>query len=143
MVDLNIRFQIAAFIILIIVVVDFYKSPYLKMLSTRFFELMMLVTGLNLIFDMITVYMVNHQDIVPMGLNRLCHQFFIGSVVVVLYMYFQYMVIISHEQKRYSRYWHAIVAIPLVVSFLFVVFGDLYYVNTSHEIGRASCRERV
>lgn len=130
MFNLNSRFQIAGMVILLILIVDFYKTPHLKMLSARFFQLLMLATGINLTLDLISVYTVNHQDLVPVWMNRTFHQMFIASIVIVLYMYFQYFLILSHEQKRYGRLFQVITLMPMIAAFVFIAFGKLYYVTT-------------
>lgn len=130
MFNLNSRFQIAGMVILLILIVDFYITPHLKMLSAKFFQLLMLATGINLTLDLITVYTVNHQSTVSAGMNRFCHQVFIASIVIILYMYFQYFVILSYEQKRYGRLFQVVAILPMLLAFAFIPFGKLYYVTT-------------
>ena len=132
MVALNTRFQIAAIMILLIIVIDFIKTPHLKLLSTRFFVFMLAATGLNLFFDICSVYTVNHMDQVGGPVNRIFHQLFIATVILVLYMNFAYVHILSQDQKRYDLKKSLLVAVPTVVSLFFVIFGKLEYRVTKY-----------
>ena len=55
MFTLNIRFQIAAMLVLLTIVIDYIKNPHLKLNSSRYFRIMLGTTAVNLTLDMITV----------------------------------------------------------------------------------------
>lgn len=56
---------------------------------------MLLVTALvHLVFDALTIYTVNHLDTAPRFLNDTLHLFFIGTMILILYLFYQYIAIL-------------------------------------------------
>lgn len=127
MFELNCRFQIAACMVLGIIVIDYLRTPHLKLLSARFFQLMLCATAANLILDLTTVYTITHIDQVGADWNRFFHQLFIGSVILMLFFYYMYIRLLSSDQKRIRRQQWILLLFPLVVSMGFILFGDLKY----------------
>ena len=75
----NIRFQIAAICFFAVIVFSYIRIQKLSLWSTRMFHLVMAATGVNLIFDVITVYTITHMDTVPAWINDICHRLFVLS----------------------------------------------------------------
>jgi c-di-GMP phosphodiesterase len=124
---LNIRFQIVAVAVMIIIMTDFYRNPRLKLLSTRFFGALCFFTMVNLVCDIFSVYTVTHVRSVSPLLNRTVHQFFIGSVIFLMFINYLYVVVTGSEQRRLKGRSLYLSLIPLVISFFMVLFGRLYY----------------
>lgn len=124
---MSIRFQLIAVMVYLILCTDFIRRPHLKLLSTKFYIYLMAALGFNLLFDVTTVYTITHRTETSEFLNRLFHQFFIASVIIVLFMNFMYVMILSSEQKRLKKVHLFIVMIPLFIAILEVMFGTLYY----------------
>ena len=57
----------------------------------KVFSYILAVMFVHLIFDMITIYTVNHLDSVPIILNDIFHRFFIGTMVLETYLFYQYI----------------------------------------------------
>ena len=57
---------------------------------------------LVLAFDAATIYTVNHLDTVPRLLNDILHRFFIGTMVLVVYLFYQYIAILV-EDEMYNQ----------------------------------------
>lgn len=57
----------------------------------KVFFYILAVMFVHLIFDMITIYTVNHLDSVPIILNDIFHRFFIGTMVLETYLFYQYI----------------------------------------------------
>lgn len=65
---------------------------------------MLLVTVLvHLVFDGITVYTVHHLEAVPQPLNDAVHRLFLGSMVLVIYLFYQYIAILVEEETGKPR----------------------------------------
>lgn len=128
MFDLNIRLQIAAIVIFIIMVIDFIRSKKLNIYSTKAFAWLLGFSGINLVFDVITVYTISHLDDVPGWINRFCHQVFIGSLdVLILSLYF-YVHALCKKQERIKKNWiGGLILLPFFFSMIMVVFGPLKY----------------
>ena len=127
MFTLNIRFQIAAMLVLLTIVIDYIKNPHLKLNSSRYFCIMLGTTAVNLTLDMITVYTVTHLDAVPMFWNRLFHQLFIASVILALFFEYLYIRMLASNQKRLEKREALLSVLPIAVSLIIILRGDIYY----------------
>ncbi|MBC3804772.1 hypothetical protein GH808_10055 [Acetobacterium fimetarium] len=132
MLVLNTRFQIAAICFFIIIVFDYIRNEKLPLLSTTFFSSMIIFAGLNLCFDFATVYTISHLDTVSPVINRLCHQLFITTLLIMIISLYQYVEILAHNQKRMNIKKFLLTMIPFAFSMLMMIFGELnYYVDGS------------
>lgn len=125
--DVNIRFQIASMVILLLITADYLRNPHLKLLSTKSFMILLWITGANLVFDIATVYTITHMNIVPPAINRLMHQLFIASVIAAIFANYIYVLMLSRNQKRLSRSHLFFCIFPLIVSAFVILFGQLKY----------------
>ncbi len=130
----NIRFQVAAILILSVIVIVYGKSKKLPLVSTKWFSVLLISTCANLIFDIITVHTIIYLETVGPTINRLCHQLFIGSLnvsLVCLYFYIDYLG--KREQRRTLL---QIIGrmVPFFIAIVFVIFGKLYYRNEGNLI---------
>ena len=123
----NIRFQIAAAAVLIIIIFDYLRNPHLKLMSTNAFRAMLICTVCNLMLDISTVYTVTHLDTVPPQLNRFLHQLFIASVIMVLFFNFLYVLILNRNQERLTKRTFGAVIAPLAVAAAVIIAGKLEF----------------
>ncbi len=123
----HMRFQIAAALFYIIILYDYLKSKKLPLKSTKCFTFMLVVTGINLCFDMLTVYTIFHIGTVPPILNRLCHQIFIGTLLLIMALLYLYVEILANGQRWISLTRHILTMLPFVVTAGIIIFGELYY----------------
>lgn len=72
----------------------------------------------HLVLDGITVYTVNHLDTVPRLLNDAVHRLFLGSMVLVIYLFYQYIAILVEEETGKSQRLDLPARIFLVVALL-------------------------
>ena len=123
----NIRFQIAAAAVLIIIIFDYLRNPHLKLMSTNAFRAMLICTVCNLMLDISTVYTVTHLDTVPPQLNRFLHQLFIASVIMVLFFNFLYVLILNRNQERLTKRTFGAVIAPLAIAAAVIIAGRLEF----------------
>ena len=64
----------------------------------RTFSILLLTMLVNLVFDTVTLYTVNHLDTVPRFWNDILHRFFIGSMVLVVYLFYRYIAVLVEEE---------------------------------------------
>ncbi|MDD5934125.1 MAG: EAL domain-containing protein [Clostridiales bacterium] len=95
-------------------------------MSNKIFKIMVIVCGFNLIFDMSTVVSLHYYDIVPAWINRLLHQFFIGSLDLFIALFCLFVITLVHD-IRYHLKRHILCFVPFVISIIVVIFGDLQY----------------
>ena len=126
---LNCRFQIAAILILFVIGVDYVQNPHLKLRSSKFFKLLLGSMALNLCLDMGTVYTITHMDSVSPSVNRLLHQFFIFSVILVLFLTYLYIRMLADPQNRIRSKKLWVLLVPVGIAVLEIINGKLYYYN--------------
>ena len=86
-----IRMEIALFLVLAFVAMNYFTAERRYSQLHRTFALLLVTVLVNLVFDGVTVYTVNHLDAVPELLNEILHRIFIGSMVVAMYLFYEYI----------------------------------------------------
>ena len=92
------RMEIALFLVLAFVAVVYFSAGRKHSLLHRTFSVLLVVVLIHLIFDTATVYTVNHLDTVPLLLNNVLHRLFIGTMVLIVYLFYQYIAILVQEE---------------------------------------------
>lgn len=125
-----IKMQIALLILTLFIAVLYFSAKRTQDYNHRIFSGMIVGCIINLIFDMITVYTVNHLDTVSPALNRFCHNIFIGSLLIEIFLTFKYIYHAIMEEVRQGETihfcWYPLLGIALFILF----FGDLKYKET-------------
>lgn len=65
--------------------------------------MLLIVTLIHLVLDGTTVYTVHHLESVPGFLNDTVHRLFLGSMVLVIYLFYRYIAILVAEETGKSR----------------------------------------
>src|SRR5574344_780471 len=94
-----IRMEIACMVVISFIAVTYFFAKRKKTLIHTLFSWLIVTSMVYLIFDTITVYTVNHLDTVPELANEIFHKIFIGSLVVVLFITFRYMMTLINKEK--------------------------------------------
>lgn len=90
MFGMNIRFQIAAVVICGVILLDFLRSKKIPTATNKNFTVMIVLSLINLAFDITTVYTITHMDEIPEAVNLFAHRglyLTISSVVQAFYYY--------------------------------------------------------
>ncbi|MBE6901894.1 MAG: EAL domain-containing protein [Ruminococcaceae bacterium] len=125
--EISFKFQILAIGVLMVILVDYLFSKRLPLISTKTFTLFWAASFFNLLFDILSVYTLNNMDTVPEWVNRLVHQFFIGSLDATVFLLFIYVCFISGAQKRLPKILVFAFSLPFLISVVFAMFAPLYY----------------
>ena len=101
-----VRMEVALILVLAFVAFMYFTAERKYTNLHRTFSVVLISMLVHLSFDAITIYTVNHLDKVPLLLNDILHRFFIGTMVLVLYLFYQYLVILVEEEtgKRWRFY---------------------------------------
>ena len=97
------RMEIALFLVMAFVAGIYFSAERKNTLLHRTFSVLLVVAQINLIFDGVTLYTVNHLDTVPRLLNDILHRFFIGTTVLVVYLFYQYIAILVEDETGKPR----------------------------------------
>lgn len=123
--------QIACLIVMLFIGLMYLSSHNRKTRSSKCFLVLLVCCAINLIFDVTTVYTVNHLEAVPPVLNRIVHDFFLGSLSVLFYLAYKYLETMIEEELGESIYRHGRFSyVPMIISLLGVIFLPLYYVES-------------
>ena len=139
-----IKMQFACFVFIICISFLFFSVRRTNSNVHKIFSYLLIINIVNIIFDMITVYTVNHLDEVSPFFNRFAHDIFIGSVNAALLFVSLYIAALIDKgflkKKRIRVLWAA----PMSISISFIIFGDLHYMETprgnySYGLAATSC----
>lgn len=125
-----IRMEVASLLVLLILAYMYFSAKReCTKLDTCFSE-MLILSIVNLLLDGVTVYTVNHLEIVPIPVNDTLHRLFYATVLVEVYFTYRYMVLLVEEEAK-QRIVGSKLCIPiLVVGLIFLTFLPINYVQT-------------
>ena len=94
------RMEIALFLVLGFVAYMYDSAERTRTALHRTFSALLTATLAHLVFDALTLYTVNHLDSV-------LHRLFVGTMVLVVYLFYQYITILVEEEsgKRGGSIW--------------------------------------
>ena len=97
------RMEIALFIVLAFVACVYFSAGRKNTPLHRTFSALLIVALVHLALDGVTVYTVHHLETVPRFLNDAVHRLFLGSMVLVIYLFYQYIAILVEEETGKPR----------------------------------------
>ena len=97
------RMEIALFIVLAFVAFFYFSAGRKSTPLHRTFSVLLVVVLIHLVLDGVTVYTVHHLETVPRFLNDAVHRLFLGSMVLVIYLFYQYIAILVEEETGKPR----------------------------------------
>ena len=97
------RMEIALFAVLAFVASVYFSAERKSTPLHRTFSVLLVVVLIHLVLDGVTVYTVHHLETVPRLLNDAVHRLFLGSMVLVIYLFYQYIAILVEEETGRQR----------------------------------------
>ena len=94
------RMEIALILVLVFVAFVYFSAGRRNTPLHKTFSTLLVVTPLHLALDAVTVYTVNHLETVPPFLNEILHRLFIGTMVIVVYLFYRYISILVEEETK-------------------------------------------
>lgn len=129
----------AVCLLMIIYMIGFYyRKPHIPIRSTRVFQVLTGVAFLNALFDLITVYTVNHRDTVPEGINLAAHIIYLLSILGFIYLLFLYMRSYLETKWKFSRVTRICQSLPVFFSAAGILVLPITYVQgneTAYSLG--------
>lgn len=120
---LSIRGEFGCMCIVSYIAWTYFSVKRRKTIAHRLFSALLIVSLINFIFDMVTVYTVNHGDEVPLIVNRAVHVIFVSSITTLLFIIYMYIRTLAYHEFRFRIYW----LVPLVVSIAAVALLPFSY----------------
>ena len=97
------RMEIALFLALALVAYMYFSAAKERTPLHRTFAMLLVTVLAHLALDGVTVWTVNHLDTVPRLLNDAVHRLFLGSMALVIYLFYQYIAILVEEETGKPR----------------------------------------
>lgn len=120
---LSIRGEFGCMCIVSYIAWTYFSVKRRKTIAHRLFSALLIVSLINFVFDMVTVYTVNHGDEVPLIVNRAVHVIFVSSITTLLFIIYMYIRTLAYHEFRFRIYW----LVPLVVSIAAVALLPFSY----------------
>ena len=124
------RMEIALFLVLAFVAYVYFSAEKKYTRLHRTFSVLLIVMLFHLVFDGITVYTVNHLDTVPRLLNDIFHRLFIGTMIFVFFLFYQYISFLVEEETGKPRRLDPAARIYLVFAELGAMLLPVHYTVT-------------
>ena len=124
------RMEIALFLVLAFVAYVYFSAEKKHTQLHRTFSALLIVMLVHLVFDGITVYTVNHLETVPTLLNDTFHRLFIGTMIIVFFLFYQYIAILVEEETGKPRRLDLAAKIYLVIAELGDMLLPIHYAVT-------------
>ncbi len=123
-----IKLQICCLLIILFMAAVYFRAKRVRTYSHIVFSLSLGTMVVHLVFDMITVYTVNHLRTVPPVLNKACHIIFLGSLIMEVFLCYLYSRILIDNTLDKKRFW--LMAIPVWIAWLGLITLPFDYVET-------------
>ena len=124
------RMEIALFLVVAFVAYIYFSAGKKYTQLHRTFSILLLVVMGHLVFDGITVYTVNHLETVPRLLNDGFHRLFIGTMILIFYLFYRYISILLEEETGKPRRLDLAARIYLVIAELGDMLLPIHYAVT-------------
>lgn len=125
------RLQLACIAMNVFIAVIYFSVRRTRTKGHVLYSIILFLSVFHLSFDTITVYTVNHMDEVPAMVNEVCHRIFIGSMVILLYLMFRYIIELINRSRENDKNPRIFWGIPLLISLIGVIFLPLSYKETA------------
>ncbi|MCM1539471.1 MAG: GGDEF domain-containing protein [bacterium] len=135
---LLLKTSIICLLFIIYMVGFYYRKPHIPIRSTRIFQVLTGVALLNAVFDLITVYTVNHRDRIPDWVNLIAHIIYLLSILGFIYLLFLYMRSYLETKLQFGRTLKICQSIPVVVSAAGILVLPITYIqgtSTAYSLG--------
>ena len=124
------RMEIALFLVIAFIACMYFSAERKRTQLNRIFSVLLITVLVHLIFDGITVYTVARLDTVPELLNEIAHRLFIGTLVLIVYLFYKYISVLVAEESGRHRYLDHAANIFLVLAEIGVAVLPVHYAVT-------------
>ena len=98
------RMEIALILVNAFIAYMYFSAGKKSSLLHKIFSGILVFMMIHLVLDAATVYTVNHLDDIPLMFNNILHRFFIGTLVLIVYLFYRYIaVLVTEETGRPGR----------------------------------------
>ena len=124
------RMEIALFLVVAFVASIYFTAEKKYTQLHRTFSVLLIVVMVHLVLDGTTVYTVNHLETVPVLLNDTLHRLFIGTMILIFFLFYRYIAILVEEETGKSRRLDPAAKVFLVIAELGDMLLPIHYAVT-------------
>ena len=125
-----IRMEIACFLVLAFLAAMYFSAPREHTKIHKCFSKLLIYSMLNLILDATTIYTVNHLQTIPGLLNDLLHRLFIGDIVLVSYLTYDYILLLIKDETNKQIEIPKFIKLLLITVLIAITFLPVDYIQT-------------
>lgn len=125
------RMEIALIMVLTLVAYMYFSAEKKQAALHKVFSVLLITVLVHLVLDAITVYSVNDLDSFPQMLNNIVHRCFLGSMVVVIYLFYEYIAILVEEETGRPRILNLTAKLFLAAAVLGCILLPIEYTQTA------------
>ncbi|MDO4483666.1 MAG: hypothetical protein Q4C54_04330 [Clostridia bacterium] len=112
-----IRMEIALLLVLLFVAFNYFTAWKKQTPLHATFAVLLVTAIYHVALDGISVYTVARLDTIPLWINDLVHRFFIGTMILVVYLFYQYIsTLVEDETGKPSPRLNAFARIYLMMA---------------------------
>lgn len=118
--------------------VFYFSDKHLPLKATRIFSYYYVSAFILTVFDLITLYTVNHMDSVPGIINLIAHIIYLLAINTTLLLYFLYLRALLENQVKLSARIRMLHLVPFAITSVLVVILPIVYVEgtyTNYSLG--------
>lgn len=133
-----IKTPVVCLLLLVYMMVFYYRKPHIPIRSTRVFKRLIGVAFVVALFDLITIYTVNHRDLVPNAVNLIAHIIYLMSLLGFIYLLFLYMRSYLEAGRNFNRAVKLLHGVPFFLSAIGIIILPITYVQgktTDYSLG--------
>lgn len=133
-----IKTPIACLLLLVYMMVFYYRKPHIPIKSTRLFQWLTGVAFGVALFDLITIYTVNHRNFVPNALNLIAHIIYLMFLLGFIYLLFLYMRSYLEASQSFPKTVKLLQGMPFFLSAIGIIVLPITYVHgktTDYSLG--------
>lgn len=121
------KMDIALFLVIAFVAYMYFTAEKRHNLLHQIFSALLIVMPVHLVLDAITLYAVCNLDKVPLWLTEISHRFFIGTMVLMTYLFYQYIAVLIETKTGKKRILDVPALIFLGITELGTLLLPIYY----------------
>lgn len=124
------RMEIALFLVMAFVAYMYFAAEKQQTLLHRIFSVLLVVMLIHLVLDGATLYAVCNLDKLPGWITEILHRLFIGTMVFLTYLYYQYIAVLIEMETGKKRKLDIPALVFLAITELGALLLPIYYIKT-------------
>lgn len=121
------RMEIALIMVLAFAAYIYFGAGRRNTPLHKTFSALLIAAPVHLALDAATVYTVHHLETVPPVLNEILHRLFIGTMVLVVYLFYRYISVLVEEETKQRVPFHTAARIYLFAAELGALLLPIHY----------------